>query len=97
MNKEMIQLGGNLFIDDDEHFNEFNLNNDPVNHPKHYNVGNVECIELIKSVLTEEEYRGYLKGNAIKYTYRAPYKGNEEQDLGKRKWYCDELKRTLNK
>ena len=28
-------------------------------------------------------------GNAIKYILRAPYKGNEKQDLEKAKWYLD--------
>lgn len=73
--------------------------NDPINHPGHYNHGDIETIDVIKSVLTPEEFRGYLKGNMLKYRERHPYKGNPEQDLAKAKWYSDRLKleeRRLN-
>ena len=65
---------------------------DMVNSPAHYMHGGIETIELIKAFLTPEEFRGYLKGNIIKYRERAPYKGNTEQDFAKGKWYFDRLK-----
>ena len=65
---------------------------DMVNHPSHYNQGGIETIDLIKLMLTPEEYRGYLKGNIIKYRERAPYKGNTDQDYAKAKFYYDEVK-----
>ena len=34
---------------------------DNVNRPPHYRKGSVECIEAIKSALTREEFKGYLK------------------------------------
>ena len=40
---------------------------DNVNRPPHYRQGSVECIEAIKSALTREEFKGYLKAAAIKY------------------------------
>lgn len=64
---------------------------DPVNHPSHYNHSGVETIEIIRMVLSKEEYRGFLKGNILKYRERAPYKGNAEEDYAKAKWYFDEL------
>ena len=66
---------------------------DPVNHPDHYNRSAIETIKIIEMLLTEEEYRGYLKGNILKYRERAPYKGNAEEDYAKAKWYFDELLR----
>ncbi|MDA0883237.1 MAG: DUF3310 domain-containing protein, partial [Bacteroidetes bacterium] len=43
---------------------------DNVNHPPHYtNASGIECIESIEAQLTEEEYRGYLKGNIAKYIW----------------------------
>lgn len=62
-----------------------------VNHPDHYNRSGIETIKIIEMLLTEEEYRGFLKGNILKYRERAPYKGNAEQDYAKAKWYFDEL------
>ena len=46
--------------------------------PAHYNQGKIECIEAIKSALTPEEYRGFLKGNILKYVWRERYKGGVE-------------------
>lgn len=50
---------------------------DPVK-PNHYNVGGIETIDFIRAKLTKEEYKGYCKGNVIKYLSRADYKGGLE-------------------
>ena len=42
---------------------------DPVN-PEHYRQGGIECIDAIEAALTPEEFRGYCKGNAMKYIWR---------------------------
>ena len=60
---------------------------DMVNSPSHYQLNGVEAIDIIKTILTPEEYLGYLKGNALKYIIREPYKGNPVQDVAKAKWY----------
>ena len=67
------------------------INDDPIRKPSHYMHGDLETKAIIKALLTPEEYRGYCKGNIIKYTDRAPYKGQTEQDYGKRKQYYDWL------
>lgn len=54
---------------------------DKVYVPSHYNQGNIECIDYIKSLLTDEEFAGFLKGNVIKYLYRANKKNGEEDRL----------------
>lgn len=59
---------------------------DPVNNPAHYKQGEVECIDAIKSALTPEEFRGYCKGNALKYIWREKHKGGDES-LRKAVWY----------
>ena len=51
---------------------------DNVNHPKHYNVGDIEVIEYIKDKLTKEEYIGYCMGNVIKYVSRYKHKNGKE-------------------
>ena len=60
-----------------------------VNHPSHYG-GSIECIDAIKAQMTEEEFRGFLKGNVIKYLWREKHKGGVES-LQKAQWYLNEL------
>lgn len=67
--------------------------NDNVNHPSHYvrPEGGPECIDSIESALSEEEFRGFVKGNVMKYLWRERHKGKDE-DVAKAKWYLDRLK-----
>lgn len=55
---------------------------DTVFNPKHYNQGSHECIDEIRAMLSPEEFKGFLKGNVIKYRYRANLK-NGKEDLAK--------------
>ena len=64
---------------------------DVVNNPDHYNTGNVECIEAIEESMTPEAFRGYLKGNCMKYLWRYDYKGKPVEDLQKAQWYLAKL------
>jgi hypothetical protein len=41
--------------------------------------------------MSKEEFRGYLKGNALKYQWRYGYKSKPEEDLLKAKWYLNKL------
>ncbi len=43
--------------------------------PDHYRYGNRELIDILRELLTPEEFRGFCKGNVIKYTTRANRKG----------------------
>ena len=43
---------------------------DEVNNPPHYNNGTIETIDVIKASMSKEEFRGYLKGNIVKYISR---------------------------
>ena len=64
---------------------------DPVNNPQHYNSGNIECIEAIQESMSVEAYKGYLKGNTMKYLWRYDYKGKASEDLEKAGWYLNRL------
>lgn len=64
---------------------------DLVHHPSHYNQGGIETLGIIKMCLTDEEFKGFLKGNIIKYRERAQFKGNAAQDYAKAKFYYAEL------
>lgn len=59
----------------------------------HYNnhPSGIECMEVVK-------HETFLRGNIIKYVWRAPYKGNELQDLRKAREYLDlEIERVLER
>lgn len=63
---------------------------DNVNSPSHYKQGSVECIDAIEAALTPEEFRGYCKGNALKYIWRERHKGGAES-IAKAEWYLKRL------
>ena len=44
----------------------------------HYRQGEIECIDAIRAALTDEEWRGYCKGNVLKYTWREKHKGGND-------------------
>lgn len=65
---------------------------DPVNHPSHYQLfPGQEAIDIIRAALTDEEFQGYCKGNALKYRLRAGGKGDTQQDIDKSNWYRNRL------
>jgi hypothetical protein len=68
---------------------------DPINHPAHYTHGGIETIDFIQAKLTPEEFRGYLKGNILKYGSRIGHKENDMQDAGKLAWYTNKLRIAL--
>ena len=69
---------------------------DPVNNPQHYNSGNIECIEAIQESMPKEAFKGYLKGNCLKYLWRYDYKGKAAEDLEKAGWYLNRLIREVS-
>ena len=64
---------------------------DVVNKPLHYNTGNIECIEAIEESMSSVAFKGYLKGNCLKYLWRYDYKGKQVEDLNKATWYLNKL------
>jgi hypothetical protein len=64
---------------------------DAVNNPSHYNTGNIECIDAIEESMSSVAFKGYLKGNAMKYLWRYDYKGKQVEDLEKAQWYLAKL------
>ena len=62
---------------------------DNVNHPDHYNYGEIEIIDFIEQVT--QHYNSdvaYHIGNAIKYLARSPHK-NGKEDIEKARWYIE--------
>ena len=68
-----------------------------VNHPVHYNCGEIECIEAIESATAGlNGYEGFCTGNAIKYLWRWKHKGGVT-DLKKAAWYIDRLAKCVER
>jgi hypothetical protein len=61
-----------------------------VDHPDHYGGGDnpYEAIKVIQHTLTPEEFRGFIKGNVLKYTMRAGKKAGTPgvKDMAKAEW-----------
>lgn len=64
--------------------------NNNVEHPDHYNQGGIECLEAIKASMSEEAFKGFLKGNVMKYLWRYEHK-NGAEDLRKAHYYLCRL------
>lgn len=67
---------------------------DMINHPPHYKLANgMESIDVIRAVLSPEEYKGWCKGNALKYQFRAGKKdpAKESEDYRKVEFFLREL------
>ena len=56
---------------------------DNITHPTHYTSRDIgfECIDIV-------QHQPFCTGNAIKYLWRYPYKGNPLEDLKKARWYA---------
>lgn len=64
---------------------------DNVDSPEHYqSKSGIEAIDAIQAALTPEEFRGFCKGNIIKYAWRERLKGGNES-LAKAQWYLDRI------
>lgn len=63
-----------------------------INHPQRYGGDTqYECVKVLKAWMSEEEYRGWLKGSAIKYLCRLGKKDDAVQELNKSAWYVNKL------
>lgn len=71
---------------------------DEVNHPKHYNSYSFEVVDVIDEVVPNypASYSGHIQ-NAIKYIFRAPFKGTLKEDLNKAVWYLNHAIEIIDK
>lgn len=67
---------------------------DPIN-PEHYKKGGIETIEYLQAKLSNPEFYGYLKGNALKYISREGLKSekllDKIEDCRKAQWYIEQM------
>lgn len=96
--KDYYREKGHLIISF-EYFKENYLDGtatqDIVNHPNHYNSYSREVIDTMQGSMTTEEFKGYLKGNVMKYINRYQFK-NGVEDLKKAQWYLNKLTKIVD-
>lgn len=61
-----------------------------VSHVKHYNQGNIECIDAMISAFGVKNVKTFCRINAFKYLWRSEQK-NGEEDIKKAIWYLTKL------
>ena len=77
---------------DVEMVKSLNRKNEEVNHPERYGGDTTyECIKVLEAWLPEEQYKGFLRGNALKYLCRVGKKDEILQELKKAQWYLNKL------
>lgn len=70
---------------------KMNTDKEMINHPPHYTVGKVECIDAIESATTcLQGIEAVCTANIIKYVWRWKFK-NGVEDLEKAEWYLNKL------
>lgn len=63
-----------------------------ISHPERYGGDTTyECIKVLEAWMPKEQYKGFLRGNAIKYLCRVGKKDETVQELKKAKWYLGKL------
>ena len=67
-------------------------NSDNVNHPKHYESGKFECIDVMQEAIGLEDTKGFCLCNAFKYIYRCTKKhASPVEDVKKAIWYLEKF------
>lgn len=53
-------------------------NNNTPTSPAHYKQGGLEVITILRKKMSREEFKGFCKGNILKYVLRAEHKNGVE-------------------
>ena len=69
--------------------------NSNVEHPAHYNKGNIECIDAMIAAFGKAEVATFCKINAFKYLWRAENKGKYKEDMEKAAWYINKANELM--
>lgn len=67
-----------------------------VNHPSHYNQGEIECIDAMESAYSTEAVIWFCMCSAFKYQWRFNKK-NGVEDILKCQWYQNKMVELQNK
>lgn len=66
-----------------------------VNHPKHYKVEGLECIDAMLKLYGKDAVLNFCMLNSFKYQWRCNNKGNCKEDLAKARWYLNKYLELL--
>jgi hypothetical protein len=73
-----------------------NINEMNIEENKHHQLWEgVQSLDVMKQVLTDEEYKGFLKGNILKYQLRLGKKDDTTKEIKKINDYSKELNKML--
>ena len=72
------------------------MNNELVEHPKHYNNYPIEVIDMMISIWGIDKTITFCLMNGFKYRMRLGLKDNIEQDLAKEQWYLNKANELFN-
>lgn len=95
-NEDLFDIPVLSFEEFSEQYLDGTATQDIVNHPNHYNSYTREVIDTMQGSMTPEEFKGYLKGNVMKYINRYQFK-NGVEDLKKAQWYLNKLTEVVDK
>lgn len=87
----MLECGHDMVMSNDSD----GTSEDVVNNPAHYqSADGIECIDAIRAALGDDQFKGYLRGNAMKYVWRAGKKNPDKaaEDMAKAAWYANKYK-----
>lgn len=90
-----VKINDKKMITKEQHDIEMGMvtsKSDPINHPSHYNQGNIEIIDFL-----EDQSLNYRLSCVIKYVCRCEYKGTKLSDLKKARWYLEREIRLTEK
>lgn len=70
---------------------------DLIDHPSHYqSKDGVECIDAIRAALGNASFVDFLRGQVLKYIWRADKKDNFKEDIQKAQFYLDKILEVLS-
>lgn len=73
------------------------MEKEQVNHPAHYNRGNIECIDAMLSSKGVFKTLAFCECDVFKYNWRQGQKDDVIQDISKQTWYNNAQVNLLNK
>ena len=80
----------------DFHYDLITKSNMNIEENKHHQLWEgTQSLDIMKKVLTDEEYKGFLKGNILKYQLRVGKKDDPSKEIKKINDYSKELNNIL--
>lgn len=67
-------------------------NKEMVNHPEHYNQGDIECIDAMIAAKGIDAVKAFCDCSVFKYEWRLGHKDDVAQEIDKMIWYLNKYK-----